>query len=1082
MATPAPAVTGNLFPISKPIKIGGRTILTGTANIQVRADPQVIQALATNTKLPLELDPIRLTQVKLGLATGEQSVTFAGGAGNVSFSAGAGVQTGLGVYVKSADMLNDIADLSGQGAQRIPLDEIPFPEVQAARYFAFYWGYNVQASASGSVALGAGAAVTFGAQGSRNRGFAVIRAYKNNPRARSAVSDVFGRSWRLPSQISTVDDLQPGTWILSEVAGSFRANVGVNFGFDYNWIRSVKIDAKEVLQGDIGLKIQAGVSAAFGFNTSGRYVVVVGRDSLDPNEKMVRVRLSRLSQRGWNFAFNANLDLTTTTGTLLPKQLDDFVAAVLGVHGLQTLQEVRRWTDPSQRLSDLASAFLVDYAKNQLGEEFEQKFEEIRQKVIELFNKWDALPSKATSALWDAVRLKPDEVKGFVEKIKEFADPNTVNQKLEEAVADVGFASTPAGKWLLSVVEERLLSVVINRPEVEKVREAAQTTLDILDGKLLEELQDFVENKVGFPVVRKAVEDNDFDSLTDLLQKKLAGFLGKNTPLDGEDFQKVRTTVNRLLERGADLYEAGVKALNQTYKFSFDYAYSKQTTKTALLDVCFDFGANPNLGSELEKAIAGDFTAVLPGPGQPSLTGITFKEAALTHHIQRQAHVKISLPYFTQETIHNTSSLADYKLLSEDGNLYLYALDAEDQVIRKGKWESTLGVGLNLTAGAGSEIRRYDKDGSAATLDYRFIQALPGLRTTQLESLMNPLSRLYFPSEFAASSGVADKLSVNEWAIALDKVVDGQEAAEDGLIGDSLISLNVSLPGDTLLKWLSAPENLKDPVYMNMSRRFQTQLRRFIPLLYFQDPRKYADLGVAQPLLVYASLPITTSVRVSNGTVQLNTNEDLYWNWPDDSASGDRRALIFSSATRERLDAAMNKAVRELSSTPGLRKTAKFYDPDKNLESARATVLSSHGESLLKSLLFVEAELIVSAAKAGRDLAQFRAAVANPPEAVKELAEFGDKLTRTFNAKLRTVFKPKDRASKQLLRNLGLLMFAEVTEALDPGLEVKPTAALEIAVFKAGATFPPDGFPEEPTVPADALNVRQRVLEVGTTA
>ena len=57
-------------------------------------------------------------------------------------------------------------------------------------------------------------------------------------------------------------------------------------------------------------------------------------------------------------------------------------------------------------------------------------------------------------------------------------------------------------------------------------------------------------------------------------------------------------------------------------------------------------------------------------------------------------------------------------------------------------------------------------------------------------------------------------------------------------------------------------------------------------------------------------------------------------------------------------------------------------------------------------------------------------------------------------------------------------MFAEVTQALDP-LDAKPTAALEITVFDAGAPFPPRGFPEAPEIDADAVSVRQRLLAVG---
>ena len=113
-------------------------------------------------------------------------------------------------------------------------------------------------------------------------------------------------------------------------------------------------------------------------------------------------------------------------------------------------------------------------------------------------------------------------------------------------------------------------------------------------------------------------------------------------------------------------------------------------------------------------------------------------------------------------------------------------------------------------------------------------------------------------------------------------------------------------------------------------------------------------------------------------------------------------------------------------------------------------------------------------------MARFRTA-SDPAAAVEQLAEFGDKLTRTFNRKLTTIFPPSDRAARELLRNLGALIFVEVTKALDPALDTKPTAAIEITVLDADTPFPPKGFPDDPEITADAVSVRQRVLEMGAT-
>ena len=60
----------------------------------------------------------------------------------------------------------------------------------------------------------------------------------------------------------------PATWILSEVDGSFALQLGVQAGYDFSWLREIPGGA---LQGDIGLRVQMGASAAFGFEVSGKY-------------------------------------------------------------------------------------------------------------------------------------------------------------------------------------------------------------------------------------------------------------------------------------------------------------------------------------------------------------------------------------------------------------------------------------------------------------------------------------------------------------------------------------------------------------------------------------------------------------------------------------------------------------------------------------------------------------------------------------------------------------------------------------------------------------------------------------------
>ena len=463
--------------------------------VDASADLEVLKALKDNTRLPLTKDPVKLESVKVGLASREQSVSFDSGGASVAFSGGAAFRKGLGIYTKPAELIADL------GIDNPDLTQIDFPAVEAERLFVFYWGYDLEAAANGSVALGASASAHFGVEAARGGAYAVIRGYKTNPRVTTAVRSLLA-AWRLPKQITSAEDLKPGTWILSEVDGSIKGSLGVDFGFSQSWVRAVQAGG---LAGDIGLKIQASASAAFGFQASGRYAIMIGRDSLDAKDKTVRVRVHKLAKKGWSFALDANLGVTPRTGDFLPKdQLDDFIAGIFGVHGAQiaaSLKEVRQWTDPTKPLSTLAGDFLEDFAREHVDKtlnlDTEQVYRQAYGRITDFLDQWDELGDRATSAIWSVVRLDREQITEFSERVCRLTDPEAIQKELESLFARVDFLATPVGKWLQGVVSNTALSVISNRTELEKIRSAAEKTLAILEGRVLDQLLDYVENKVG---------------------------------------------------------------------------------------------------------------------------------------------------------------------------------------------------------------------------------------------------------------------------------------------------------------------------------------------------------------------------------------------------------------------------------------------------------------------------------------------------------------------------------------------------------------------------------------------------------
>ncbi len=1046
--------------------------------VDASADPSVLKALRDNERLPVTRDPVRLGKVQVGLKSQEESVRFNAGRGTVSFSGGAGFRKGLGVYANPADLIADL------GPDNPDIAKIDVAASGAERLYVLYWGYDLDGAAAGSVALGASIAANFGVDAARGGAFAVIRGYKNNPPAATAFRSVLD-AWRLPRQVASADDLDPGTWIVSEVDGSIKGTIGIEFGFSQSWVRSVQAGG---LSGDIGLRIQAAASAAFGFEASGRYAIIVARESLDPADRTIRVRVHKLAKKGWNFALDANLGITPSTGGFLPpQQLDDFIAGIFGVHGAQiaeSLKEIRHWTDPTKPMSTLAGDFLVDFARERLkagtGVDLAEGFRSAHKQILGFLDQWDELGPRAASALWAAVRLDRSRYTEFTERVRRLSASGSLEDELTRLFARIDLLSTPAGNWLQSVIPEKTLSVLRDPVARAKIEAAAQTTLALLEGRVLEHLLGYVENKVGLPAIRKAIEENDFTKLDNSVKSKLSDFLGR--PLDQEGLESIRKTIGTLDAKGEELYRAGVRALNRTYNFSFHYAYQRSTSRDALLDVSLDFAANPNLGRHLAAALDGDFTSLLGGAGNDRIPGVTFHEAVLTHRLERQSHVEISLPFYGSAMDHKNWADARFRVEEDEGRLFLYSLEANDLLAKKDRWASRLSVTLDMARGRLADIRRHGRE-ATGTIDYQFVQAVPDMRTEQLQRQLRPLADLYFPHQFAGPAEL-DMPSLSEWAVDLDKLFDRipGEGNGTGTLGNTLLSLRVSVPGEVLVSWLDAPEDSKDVIYMEMSRRVQQTMRRFIPYIYFQDVRRYADLVPAAVVLAYASLPVSTSIQVDHLTGQvtaLNTNRDVYWDWMDHSDIGERQAMLRHPGTVERLRGSMQHVAEILASTPSLRNTTRFYVPGKIQVGRLLSTVDDihHGRVLFDSLLYSEARLIRSAVSAGAQIGRFGAQSATPERAIEPLAEFGADITETFNTRLRTLFEAD--ANPQLLRNLGILALVEVSQAFPNAPRVSPTATLDLSVFRRDATFPPSGYPENPIVEREALGVHQWIIEKG---
>lgn len=1025
------APSSSSIPTTIDLKKDG-TFLDGklAAGIALRVEnlPGVASAIKNNTQFPADA----VIDLQGGLSAKTGDIKFGNKATGTTVTFKAGAKAGLFVATSAEGLAKTLKEQDILAAIKLPVDGV-------ARYAALYWGYDIAGALKGSVALGFGAALKFGVDGKTSGDFVVVRAFAKDPKARDAMDSLL-TAWRLPKDVVRPSDLEPGTWIAAEVDGEFAASIGAQFGYDYSWVRKI---TGANLSGDIGLKIQAAAAVTLGFSAAGKYLAVVGRESLDPASNVLRVRVSKLNRKGFSFALDASAKITTSTGKLLPRQLDDFVRAIFGLHGPQIVKDLgtfRDWINPATPLPEKFASFVSHYAVQKLGAAAGPQIDAARKQVQSLLDAWDNLPSKLSALLWDRVREAGfGELETWLRNVAK-ADKDAIRKEIDKALGTANFFSTLPGQWITAAIDGPLLDATLESATAGKVKDLARKTLAALDGGVLSELKTFVDERVGLDAIRKAVKLADPENLEPWLETKLAEFIGKSR-LDLKGLEQVREALHTFLAKGDQLYEAALEALNRDWAFSFHYEYARTTEKTALFDASFDFDAGAGMETELANALNGDWRSLL----LTEKPGVTLHTATLTHAIKRTSHVEITLPYFNNRIDRVTESIARMDVVNDGSRLLLYDLHASDEVRARNKWRSALTVSGKIGAGAAG-VRDFSSESAGGDFRYSYSLRIAAekVRTSQLERRMQQVAGDLFPDAFKITP-------LHEWAIDIDKLADAADPTPNGSgnVGNVLASLDVSAPGRAVAAWLKAPRRSAADLspYAELSKRMQRVLRRMTPMLYFDSIEKYTgqEIKIAAPLLVYSCLPLGAPKLGRDGRPDFAQPADPikrpYWDITNQDL---KLAMINYPSTIARLGAEMAGIHKTLEDHRN--KFAGDYNPTDTAAVGKLLQLAA-GSRHFDSLLMSERESIEGAIRAGLQMAEFVASANNDPEAALEsMAEFGESLTRTFNSKLSNLFV------KNSLRELGTVVFLEASRAFDPELaNARTRARLAVTLLRSSA-------------------------------
>lgn len=990
---------------------------SATLELGATTDADVLLAVTRNAPFPDRPNGIiDLTHISL-TASGANPVAFQGGEVSLGFQFSAGVTAGAAIFNKPQDALGAL-NLGDTPGLNLTIGASP-----DSRFALLRTGYQASGSVTGTHPIGAIGSFTFGASGAASGLSAVLHRFPKTAGADTVLLDTV-RSWKLPRHVASADQLAPATWILAEASGSLSVNLAASLGYNFNFVRQAKAFG---LSGDIGLKIDAAATATFGFDVSGRYLVVIGHESDSAADPHLRLRMFKLSANGVQFGLNLKVGVTGVE-TVTPGSVDDFVKAVFGVHGAQivsALTQIEKWTDPKQSVGQLVAGLANDKAleliKSVTGIDPQTAFDDARNKLLSAINLYQGLPSKVSSELLGILgTLSPQAGADFKDALTVLAstDPQAQTQALNDILSATGFSSLPAGQFLTALADRGLLALVDRLPDV---RAAASAALSILDGQVIAKLQQFINDKLDLGKVISTVQQTDFNKLDSFLIGRLSAFFDKT--LGFADLNDIKNAINMVVGKRQEIYAKAVKALNSRYGFELASTWQSTSASKVVLDVVFD--TSDPAASQMLRAVVEGSGSALDRLFTTQLASVHLNAAVLSHELTRKSTLELSLPRFNFQTQSVTTALANVHPEEDGGRILLYDATGTNTVSVRNKFSSSLSV--MIAASTSPDLRVHSTDGNSWA--YRLLYAKPAIKREELEAITRPFIAQYMAGEFAGTS-----LSTwyNDLETTSEKVLhNGPE-----VYGDLCASFEVTLPGEALSAWISPVTNVTAAA-RRVSIAIQKALKAQLPLFYLRDIGKLGNLGSSAPLLTWASIPPAFSFDGSS--FNTGSGNDVFWDHVDTNL---RRAAAQHPFTSTNLLMQL-PGLRLRLEEAGMHGTVQFYQNDQAGIIQNAAI-SQIGDTLLESLLLCESMIVEKASDALKDVQKFLSvASTSPSQAVDRLANFAADITTAFNKLIgSSVF-----ADLSIFRAVAQVVFAEATTALSGVAAVQPRAMLTLEIL-----------------------------------
>jgi len=988
----------------------------------------VLTALANNSPFPMR--EIHLGNIAATLSTSSAAFVPAPGA-SVSLKASASFSSGLAVYQSPKQILS-----------LLPLDpaiSLDFQMSPNDRLMMLSFAATSSGSLNGTYPIGVVGSASVGLTGQLDDAFAVIHRFDKDVGAQDALRAVVD-SLRLPSQIKSASDLQPATWIVSEVDGTLALSLAAKLGYSLSKSDKTRWLGKSHT---LGVKIDTALTATLGFTAGGRFLLVVSRPSSDAASHTLCLKLMKQRRNGWNIGLELSAGIQASPG--LPSSTDDFVSGVFGIYGPQVVKDlhaIEDWTtgDLGENLAALttetAKRLLSSITKSDSGSDLAQATRILK----EALSAWDDLATNGSSEVQALVwKILGDpsasERQAVVEFLTNLADRKKFTQTISKALQ-----SLENRNWLLAIADAlgSASGLILSQRQID-VSTYASLILKVLNGKVLDALKIFIGSKFDVGTICSVT---DPASLDEWVQRRLAALLDQ-TVLSSPDLKKIQQAFQSVGKTANDIYSKVKSAINTRYSIDFATKYEMNTGDSALLDLEFDLSRSSAQDVFHRILTTAGATADLFDNSAP-IDGLTIHEAMLTHEIHSVATTHFGFLSFTADS-HSLNDTVANLTIEQNGARLVGYVRSKDQAMTD-RFASILNLADTLTV-EGHQLT----PASLGSISYEMRIVGRSMSQVELKGNTTNFATSYLQDKFSTQAVYEEK-----FLKTLIQSISNSSSSAVNNYGDMAISMQVALTSDLLDGWLVNRDSATlKATQAAASRCIQRCLRRFTSLIYLQNPNNLKTINAASPLLVWSALPLCAGVDWDQSRGMLNaidTEKEPYWKYADSKLVC---AMVNLNATATNLQPALSSAYDRLMALDESYDASFFAPSPGTVAHLRNMILSStsggQSRACLQALLFSEAQVALGVAKALESAAKIASSSAGQDaraEMKDHLAQFARDVTLAMNSGNTNLYVGNQ------LRLFGPMLLVELAKVLSPATSrTKRSAMLQLISLKPGHSF-----------------------------